>query len=178
MKNLLSAVFVGALGLGSLSAQATLLTDDVSVMQYLTEGSSLTITHDLHPEIPTLYEAQYGWIVLSFADAYDEKTDTFVDTYDIARIEIPDHLEDAQIGGSYLYDYVTLGLTLSAIVDLNNADGLLNVTVNALEGSFWWRYSTLWVEAVDVPEPGTLLLLGTGLLVLGFASRRGRIQAA
>lgn len=52
-------------------------------------------------------------------------------------------------------------------------DGLLNVSISAVAGDFWFKSSTLEVDAVAaVPEPGTMALMGLGLLGMGFAVRR------
>lgn len=56
------------------------------------------------------------------------------------------------------------------------SDGLLNVIIWANSGDFLFGGSVLSVsgERTSVPEPGTLGLLGLGLLATGFAKRRRR----
>lgn len=59
------------------------------------------------------------------------------------------------------------------------SDGLLNVIIRANRGDFLFGGSLLTVngERTSVPEPGTLGLLGLGLLAAGFAKRRPQLKA-
>jgi len=64
-------------------------------------------------------------------------------------------------------------LQVNAIGALNE-HGYLGITVKALSGDFHVGNSTLniYTAATAVPEPGTLFLLGLGVLGIGFARRR------
>ena len=53
-----------------------------------------------------------------------------------------------------------------------NADGLLQVKVSSLWGDFRVGNSVLSVEVSEVPAPGTLGLLGAGLVALGLVRRK------
>jgi hypothetical protein len=177
-----TAALISLVAFAPMSAHAILLADLESPNKYLTstpgagQVSSATVTHSLYPAIPNLYQATSGLLVLAFADDADRAQNEW------AQITIGlDGLFSHEVGGSassiLTYDWELFGLSAHALFDLN-ADGLLGVTVAATNGDFWWKQSLLTVDArpVSVPEPGTLLLLGSGLLAIGFRSRR-RAQA-
>ncbi len=171
------AAVLSLVALSPLAANAILITDTESPMVRLTSGgstSSYTVTHDLRPTIPNLYQATAGALVLAFAD------DSTSDASEWAKITldligfVDQTLGTIEVGGtSWLYDWQIFGLSGNALLDLN-ADGLLRVTVASNGGDFWWKQSVLALDArpVSVPEPGTLLLLGSGLLAVGLVSRR------
>jgi hypothetical protein len=65
--------------------------------------------------------------------------------------------------------------SLSGVANLNKS-GSLNVTISSLWGDFYFDSSTLTASghqnAAPVPEPASMILFGTGLIVFGFAGRK------
>ena len=62
-------------------------------------------------------------------------------------------------------------LGISSIAKLNNT-GIIDISVFSSLGDFIVGKSTLTVNTTDVPEPGSLILLGLGVLGLGIARKK------
>jgi len=158
------------------SAQATLISDVRNIGATLSAGSptytstaltSFDLTDDGVPGSATV-----NWASVTFTmwDA-DGKSDA------VSALLAGDVL----FGGSNPVGFSAFGgLVSGAVISSLNVSGVLSYTLSYLAGtsSVFVSQGSLVADVTSVPEPGTLLLLGSGLLAIGFRSRRRAQQAA
>lgn len=169
-----------AFAAASLANAGVILYDKENVHKYLSQYSdTLRITHDFSHYIPEHGHAWGGaWKLTLRDDGHD--TDEYVHV-NLAGMNIVREVDT--------YTHVFRFLNYQAIMDINY-DGKITMRVRVIDD---WdhrnhrkvddlivKYSEMWVKVKkkDVPEPGTLSLLGAGLAVIGLLSRRRKLAAA
>jgi len=134
------------------------------VMQVTSGGTTDTATanqtlHTVNPYNPATYDGTGGSYYTGYSYLYSQERDVY----------------DAIYGPLQ----VTQGFDLLALQDIW-ADGILNVNVGASVGQFLLQSIDLTLQAehagqgTNVPEPGTLSLLGAATVAAGAVSRRRR----
>lgn len=173
IKNLKSLVIAAAC-LFSVNSHATLITDVETFGggQLLTQFQEFSWTHNILDQGFALGTAQSASIEIAFRD--DQKK-FLKDGFELATIQIGflDFEDGSWLANPTINWFGDLGISSLARLNL---DGTLFVEVTSTLGDFYIDSSTLTVDAqkVSVPESGTLMLLGLGLLGLGVMRRKAQ----
>lgn len=134
--------------------------------------ATFTWTHNILDQGFSLGSAESANISIAFRDDNDKAPENMHIYFDLIKIT------GAEVKPITSWFH---NLSFSSLVALN-ADGLLVVTVKSVVGDFYIDNSTLNVITKDVavnvpvsvPESSSLMLLGLGLLGLGFMRRKAR----
>ena len=147
------------------SAGAATITDTIIQDAYVSFLGSHTYTHDITDGGFVPGSAISGSLQISI---YDDARDRFDFLPEVVLVIVDSFDFDS---GGLTFGNFDNSLGIQALGSLN-ADGLLQVTVQSLIGDFRVGDSVLSVEVSEVPTPGTLGLLGAGLVALGLVRRK------
>ena len=167
MKSILASVTAVVLSVFSTSSLAMMIVRDVDnpyVFLSETGRQSHTVFHEL--AIPDGYMVARAVLRLAFSDGYYHG-DRALDWAGVSADGVRRRME---VDGTHRWGFDVRRLRVrEAGIDTLNMSGILAVTVTALNtrrdrNDFWWKKSKLIAKLKPVPEPGTLALLGLGLL--------------
>lgn len=185
IRSIATVAALTGMALVSMAANAvpvTTWTDVKSPHAYVAEGATFSYTHSIVPDFTPGFDT-----VTSF--------DLAIDLYDDSLFGIPEFWENEsasiKLAGTFsgtsesgwwtlftLPDYVVNGSVVASALAQLNKFGELTVTVSSVFGDFivgnsvLKAYGTEGTASVPVPEPGTLGMLGLGLLGVAFVARR------
>lgn len=154
--------------LAAVPASANLITNTVNVNTTLTTHETVSWTHDFsgHADFGSIDTITGATISVSLTDDKDWW--------------LPDLALGIADSGQWVFGLVETGTYSYSVGVASLYDGVLNVSVTSILGRFRVNSSLLavnWIASdrpTSVPEPGTLSLLGGGLLLAGFLGRRRR----
>jgi hypothetical protein len=131
-------------------------------------GKSLTYCHDLTDNgfVPGKDLITGYTLTLSLYDDYDNSPEK-------AFVNLPGFKSDGFY--NFKYDNNEYGWSLAGFLSLN-AFGKYSVTISSWTGDFYFDKSILtakgYSNTAPVPEPASMFLFGTGLIVFGLAGRK------
>lgn len=165
---------IGLAGTASAAYVPATWTDEIGGSHYVAAGGSYTYSHDI-TDWGSGGFTPFEDIVTKFSLAIDIWDDQRNDKFELAEVEI------TGITNGYTFDFgndaYTTGWSLLGLIELNVL-GSLTVTVNSVCtwtvcGDFNVGTSSLIARGYQqVPEPGTIALLGLGLVGFGLGRRK------
>jgi hypothetical protein len=165
--DLFKATLAAALFAVSSVANAIMVTDTEDIGNFFdTWGETVAWDHYIGDDVAVGSVVESAGLELYFTDDSGG--------LDLAIVVV--ELFDFQDGGLIVIDsgIIDLDVGLTGLASLTDT-GYLDVSVTGIWGNFALDRSVLTAHVASVPEPGTLVLLGLGLVGIGFASSQRKL---